>query len=364
MTDLDLASSPATETAAGGNPALAALLEQAAVGSLKAAWEEILTGSIETEPSLTAHGAPHLWRWAELRSSVLAAAELVPLGKAAQRRAFFLSNPLLRGSGLATSTIGVAVQCLLPGDVSSCHRHSYTAIRFVVEGGGAYTSVDGEPIYMESGELMLTPSLTWHDNAHEGATPIIWLDFLDMPLVSMLNSIFFEFYESARHPLTSPAGWSSRRYGAAALRPRDASIPAHNPLLRYPWPETSRALEDAAATGADPFDGAILEYVDPRTGGPISPTLSAHISRIEPGQVTASHRHTSTVCYHVRSGTGTTMAGSEEFAWGPGDVLVIPGWHTHCHRNDSASEPAVLFSVSDAPALRALGLHREEPAPL
>jgi gentisate 1,2-dioxygenase len=56
------------------------------------------------------------------------------------------------------------------------------ALRFVIEGKGASTIVDGKDCPMEEGDLVITPGWTWHEHVHRGDAPIIWLDALDAPM--------------------------------------------------------------------------------------------------------------------------------------------------------------------------------------
>ena len=126
---------------------------------------------------------PHAWRYQDIRPQLLRAGELTPIEKA-ERRVLVLCNP---GHGLdkliATPTIYVGLQLILPGEVAPNHRHTPTAVRFVVEGSGGFTCVDGEKCPMEKGDLILTPAGLWHEHGHEGTGPVIWLDALDLPLV-------------------------------------------------------------------------------------------------------------------------------------------------------------------------------------
>lgn len=340
--------------------ALIRLISEAAAGNLEPAWLEVARGEMITTPSASVSGAPCRWRWADLRAKVLRAGELVPLSSGGDRRAFYLSNPRFAGSGRTTHTIAAAVQCLMGHDTSSCHRHTATALRFIVEGSGAFTAVDGEPLPMNPGDLLLTPNMLWHDSRNTGAEPVVWMDFLDAPLVEQLNSFFFDLYQDRLHPLTKPEGWLLQRHGVAGLRPLGDFSDGYNQLMRYPWEATERALRAAAGAASDPYDGTVLAYVDPVTGGPVSATLDASVVSLAAGAHTRAHRHTSSACYHVHRGSGASIVNGQHLEWQRGDLFVVPGWHWHEHVNASASEEAILFSVSDAPALTALRLHRTE----
>ncbi|HEY8692446.1 MAG TPA: cupin domain-containing protein, partial [Chloroflexota bacterium] len=127
---------------------------------------------------------PHMWTAPLIDRVVEQSARAVPVGE--ERRAMQLFNPGLDGRWATTSTLVAAVQVLLPGEVARAHRHSPTALRFIMQGSGAYTKVDGERVYMEPGDLILTPSWAWHDHGNDGQEMVVWMDGLDIPLVGAL----------------------------------------------------------------------------------------------------------------------------------------------------------------------------------
>jgi len=305
---------------------------------------------------------PHLWRWETLYRHLLRAGEVMTTSREAERRVLLLVNPGLRASYASTHTLTACVQMVKPGEVAPAHRHSPTAIRFILRGRGAYTTVEGERLEMHEGDLILTPNWTWHDHGNETATPIIWMDGLDRPLVTALNASFFEAYSTDRQPVTRPAGDSLRRFGAG-LRPRGwHERPLYSPQRIYCWEDTYATLSHLARAGdADPYDDVALEYVNPATGGPALPTLGLSIQLLRPGTRTRAHRHTSSAVYHVFRGRGYTVINGQRYDWAQGDFLALPPWAWHEHGNASSSEEAILFALTDVPALGALGLYREEP---
>jgi gentisate 1,2-dioxygenase len=302
---------------------------------------------------------PYLWRWAELRPQVYRAGELIGTEEA-ERRVVMLLNPGLDGACAITSTLYAGLQLILPGEIARSHRHSPAALRLIIEGHGAYTAVDGEKTIMNPGDLVLTPSWTWHDHGNESDEPMVWLDGLDLPLVNYLDATFFEEYPDVRQPLTRPVDGSQRRYAGALLPTYERHLGASSPLLNYTWERARATLVGLAAEDAGgPHDGIVLEYVNPRTGGPVMPTIDCHIQLLPPGVETAAHRHSNSVVYHVVEGRGATLVNGQRFDWEPGDVYCVPSWASHQHVNASGSAPAFLFSYSDAPVQRALGLLRE-----
>lgn len=319
-------------------------------------WE--LASQMTPRPELRA--IAHLWPAALLETIIREAGEVVPVGE--ERRALQLFNPGLDGRWATTNTMIAAVQLLLPGEVARAHRHTPTAIRFIMEGTGAYTSVDGERVYMAPGDLILTPSWAWHDHGNETGKPVVWMDGLDIPLVQALNAMFFQLYEQRQMPLCKPNNGSAQLHGHAGLSPTWVKErPAASPLLLYAWETTWPSLEALRDAEGDQFDGIALEYTNPQTGRSILPTMACWIQMLRPGERLKAHRHTGSAVYYVVQGAGDTIIDGCRFPWGKGDIVTLPSWALHEHANRSPREAAILFSIQDRPVLEALGLYREEP---
>jgi gentisate 1,2-dioxygenase len=290
--------------------------------------------------------------------------ELGGAGDAAARRTVQLINPALMTEKSTSRTFQVSIQLVKPGETAECHRHTFNAMRFVVQSKGMYTTAEGEQMIMEPGDLLIQPGWAWHDHTNLTDEPAIWLDLLDHPLTRYLDSMFSEVYaEGAAHPVTKPDGYSRRRFGT--VRPSADSIANKAVAFCYKWKETLPVLEALAAAeeSHDPFDGVLLEYTNPLTGGPTLPTIGAGVQMLRPGETTRPHRHTSCTVYHAVQGRGVTILGkaeAKEFSWGDKDCFFVPPWHWHQHRNLSSREPAILFSISDRPTIQSLGFYREE----
>jgi gentisate 1,2-dioxygenase len=210
---------------------------------------------------------------------------------------------------------------------------------------------------MEEGDLILTPQWTWHEHAHEGDEPMVWIDGLDVPFIQSLQVISFQPYRQGRLPVnegTDPQVY----YGMT--RPVGDTGQDHMPLLHYRWRDTYPSLQRLAHGNGNPHDGVALEYVNPATGSSTLPTLDCWIQLLRPGERTKTHRHTSTSIYHAFRGGGTTMINGEPFHWEKGDTFIVPLWSWHEHANRSTKEEALLFSMHDRPILKAFGLYREE----
>jgi 1-hydroxy-2-naphthoate dioxygenase len=299
-------------------------------------------------------GVPFIWRWADLEPRLREACEVLPDSMA--QRNLTLVNPGSERGG-TTGTLGAGVQIVKPGETFSTHRHTMATVRFVVKGGpGMVTVVDGESFPMEDFDLIVLPSQSWHDHDSGAADPGIWMDTIDIGVVMGLNVPLYEVYGEERQPVREHVGDSSARRAGVEQRK------LVNAPYRYSWKEVEPFLTDlASASDGSPYDGVAVEYVNPVTGGPTLPTLSCRIQLLKPGQTTQSRRHSASACYFVIRGEGTTVVSGEELDWAERDVFCVPNWMQHHFANRSRNEDAVLYSVTDIPALRAVGLYLEEP---
>jgi gentisate 1,2-dioxygenase len=301
---------------------------------------------------------PCRWRWSEVRPLLLEAGRLVPMERA-ERRVLVLCNPGLGGDYAITRTLYAGLQIILPGEAAPSHRHTPAALRLVVEGRGAFTTVEGVRCDMEPGDLIITPPMRWHDHGHEGPEPVVWLDGLDIPMVRSLDASWASGMRPARPPevKTDP---SQDEFTAAGLVPRRSRYPDTGfPHVRWPW-RTVRAALAALAAGTPADHPVVLRYVTPTTGRPPLPTMGAEARWLRPGERTRAERCTGSAVYQVIEGEGESRVGTAVLDWRPGDTFVAPPWHWVEHRNRSASIPAGLFQFNDEPALRALGLWDEE----
>jgi gentisate 1,2-dioxygenase len=235
----------------------------------------VLSTLVPAEPPQTLRGA--LWRYEDARDHLMRAGEIIS-AEEAERRVLILENPSVPGEARATQTLYAGLQLILPGEIAPCHRHTQSALRFVMEGEGAYTAVDGEKAFMSPFDLILTPAGAWHDHGNPSSSPTIWLDGLDIPMVSAFGVGFAEKLPDARaqHPETRQPGETIVRHGAALRLVEDRPPPRANPLFHYPYAMWRDALLHMAQRATpDPASGVTMEFVDPRTGGSVSPTMSA-----------------------------------------------------------------------------------------
>lgn len=302
---------------------------------------------------------PALWRYTDIRAYLMEAGKLVT-AREAERRVLVLENPGLRGASSITHTLYAGLQLILPGEVAPSHRHTQSALRFVVEGTGAYTAVDGERATMHPGDFIITPSWTFHDHGNAGNEPVIWLDGLDIPIVAFFDAGFAERYPQEVQPVTKPEGDALARYGANMLPLEYTPVSRTTPIFSYPYARSRAALEELRRNSSiHPCHGIKTQYVNPATGGYPIPTIAAFIQLLPKGFVGKPYRSTDGTVYSVVEGKGRTRIGERTFEWGPKDIFVVPSWSKVFHETQ---QDAVLFSYSDRPVQKALGLWREEVA--
>src|SRR5690606_31200682 len=115
---------------------------------------------------------PHVWKWETAYPWLLQAGELIS-AQEAERRVLVLENPGLRGQTRITHSLYAGLQLILPGEIAPAHRHSQSALRFIMHGSGAYTAVNGEKVFMNVGDFVITPSWTFHDHGNPSDEPMV-----------------------------------------------------------------------------------------------------------------------------------------------------------------------------------------------
>ncbi|MEV5986521.1 cupin domain-containing protein [Streptomyces sp. NPDC052051] len=319
---------------------------------------------------------PHLWEWRKLMDLAAQAGRLVPVGRGGERRAIALANPSLGGRPYATPTLWAAIQYLMPGENAPEHRHTQNAFRFVVEGEGVWTVVEGDPVPMRRGDFLPQPGMHWHAHHNAAREPMAWLDGLDIPFQYGIEAQFFDFgrdaLSEAEHA-TPGLSRSQRLWGYPGLAP--VSGFGHRegtPLLCYRWVDTDAALaaqldlertDSAGDPGTVEPGHALVRYTNPTHGGDVLPTIRAQFHRIATGTETAPHRETGSSVYQVFDGSGRITVGDRSWSVTRGDLFVVPSWQPLSIRSqasgaDSDSGALDLFQFSDAPILTKLDLFR------
>jgi gentisate 1,2-dioxygenase len=300
---------------------------------------------------------PTIWRYRDMRPQLLRAVDLIT-AKQAERRVFMLENPGLPGTGYITSSLYCGLQVIKPGEIAPAHRHSPNALRFIIEGEGAYSTVEGERVMMRPGDFVLTPGWTWHDHGHLGSEPVIWLDALDNPFGQFFGAIFREEYPHDTHPVTHADGDAAARYGSGLLPIEQRSRGLASPLLVYPYDRTRETLDMLARNGPlHPAHGVKMRYANPTDGGYVYPTIAVFIQWLPKTFSGQTYRSTEGSVFNVVEGCGHAHIGDVHFTFEPHDVFVVPPWTPY--RLATASE-CVLFSYSDRAAQEALGFWRDQ----
>jgi gentisate 1,2-dioxygenase len=322
--------------------------------SLTPLWE-VLGALVIAQPKSPC--VPAHWKYDVVREYLMESGRLIS-AEEAERRVLVLENPGIRGNSSITHTMYCGLQLIMPGEVAPSHRHTQSALRFVVEGEGAYTAVDGERATMHPGDFIITPSGAWHDHGNPGTEPVIWMDGLDIPLVRMLDASFAERYPESTQPVSRPEGDAQKRYGMNLLPVDYEPKSSTSPLFVYPYEKSREALHNLYRNGPlHPAYGAKMQYVNPATGGFAMPTIATFIQYLPAGFSGATSRVTDGTIYCVVEGEGRSIIGDKTFDWKPRDIFVAPSWVAVRHET---KREAVLFSYSDRPVQKALGLWREE----
>ena len=307
-------------------PSLEALYAGLAPHSINAGWAKP-TPSLWAQPHKNYR--PAMWRWRDGRAALMAAGRLVNT-ELAERRNLILFNPVEGNTYATVRTLICAYQSVLPGETTRSHRHTPNALRFILEGEGSYTVVDGQRLEMRPNDVLLTPNWCWHGHGSEAKGPCFWLDCLDVPLVHMLEPMFFE-----QHPDTFE---------------KITSVPAKSPFI-FPWEDVQAALDREAPDPQGRYGRRV------QLGDPAFATIALFMERHDGGARTTPVRTTANRIWCVAEGEGTTIVDGERFSWRRGDVIAAPGWRPVEHHVD---RDATLFCMTDEPLLRSLGWLRVE----
>jgi len=307
-----------------------------------------------------ANSVPMLWRYDDLRDLVLKSAELVTPEEAG-RRVVYLVNDKRRDVSAAVGWLYTGIQVTRPGESTSAHKHKAAALRFIMEGAGGYTVVNGNKITFEVNDFVITPNGTWHEHgvAQDGQT-CIWQDGLDIPLVNALEANDYAVFDG-KQPLEVPENQLPLTFGASGLLPDKLNwSKPYSPVMKFAWTEVYPALLSASKVNPScPYDGIRMKYSNPYTGGHVMATMGAFMQRLEPGFRGKAHRHTGSFIFQCAKGHGYSIVDGKRFNWKERDIFCVPSWAWHEHVNGSETEDACLFSFTDLPVIESLGLYQE-----
>ena len=299
---------------------------------------------------------PTAWKYADIRPLLLRAGELTPIEKA-ERRVLVLANP---GHGLenmqASAAMYLGMQLLLPGEWAPSHRHTPNAIRMIVEGEGAWTTVDGERLPMRRGDLILTPTGLWHEHGHDGDQPVVWLDVLDLPLVYYIEASYH--IDGGRQTVIPGSG--ERAYARGALVPSPAFERSSKPypMLRYPWADAKAALHSLAADRPD-FEAVQVTYTNPETGADAENILGYYALMLKPGQTLKLPARSPAMVFHVIEGGAQVGVETERFEMVEADTCCVPGYTSVTLENRIGGKPTYLFIADESPLHRKLGVYEQ-----
>jgi len=301
----------------------------------------------------------HRWCWSELVALAARSGELVPVGRGGERRAIGLANPGLGGAPFATPTLWAAIQYLNPREDAPVHRHTQHAFRFVVEGEGVWTVVDGDPVAMRRGDFLLTPGWRFHGHHNQSETPMAWLDGLDIPFAHATGSTFFEFGPDQVSDRSTPdRSRSERLWAHPGLRPVSRPTPeTSSPIAAYRWEDTDAALADQLALETEGHPGvmepghAAVRFTNPTTGGDVMPTIRAEMHRLRAGARTTPRREVGSAVWQVFDGQGLVRVGEREWQVCRGDLVAVPSW---APLTLAAETDLDLFRFSDTPIFERL----------
>jgi gentisate 1,2-dioxygenase len=306
---------------------------------------------------------PHVWKWLELYPLAQRSGDLVPVGRGGERRAIGLGNPGLGGRPYISPTLWAAIQYLGPKETAPEHRHAQNAFRFVVEGEGVWTVVNGDPVRMSRGDFLLTPGWNFHGHHNETDHPMAWIDGLDIPFSYQNDVGFFEFGSERVTDYATPRfSRSERLWGHPGLRPLSGlQNTVSSPISAYRWEHTDRALteqlllEEEGQPATVEQGHAAIRYVNPTTGGDVMPTIRAEFHRLRAGIATPTRREVGSSVFQVFEGSGTAVIGGTEHKLDVGDLFVVPSWCSWSLHSETRLD---LFRFSDAPIIERLHFDR------
>jgi gentisate 1,2-dioxygenase len=352
------ATQPAEAKAPGPKHNIEAMREEyydrIAKHSMTPLWK-VMSSVVTKEP--VTRCAPVIWHFDDIKRLVMESGGLIT-AEEAERRVLILENPGMPGDSRATNTLFAGVQMILPGEVAPAHRHVSSAIRFVLDGEGAYTAVEGEKSFMSPGDFVITANWAPHDHGNTSDKPMLWLDVLDFPQVNFFETSFAEQFKEATQPTARGDGDSLAFYGSGVLPDGTPAQMNRSPVINYTYARTRPIVERMKKAGdVDKRHGARVRYANPVTGGPVLPTMGAYLALLPKGFKGEKYRATDGTIFVCAEGKGRTTVDGKVLEWGPNDVFVVPPWKTYFHE---ATKESVLFSISDRPSQEALGIWRED----
>jgi len=283
-------------------------------------------GGLRPEPNHDFNASS--WSWADGRKLLNSAVKSIN-PRVAERRNIRMANTADQ-KRTSLNTIHTSYQMVAPSEFARAHRHTVNAGRFILESQSAFTTLDGEKVYMEPNDIILTPNWVWHGLGNDSdQDPAFWIDFLDDPLVSTLKTIFFEV----------------RDENYSAMNVSEAS-PFH-----IKWGDINKLLNKTILKEDEQYGYRIKLHTSS------IPTMDLYMERFDPLMVTKPIKSTANHIFVCAEGSGSTDIDGTSFSWVRGDVVAVPSWKSFSHRTSVSS---TLLEITDQPLLEMLGWYRVE----
>ena len=306
--------------------------------------------------------APMLWEYDKIRPLLFKSTELVSPGDAG-RRVLTLVNEKRNDITAACGMLFSGLQITRPGEFTPAHRHVASALRFIMEGKGGYTIVDGHKMTLGARDFVITPNGTWHEHGvDESGETCVWQDGLDIPMANAFEANDYAVLpEGTQQEQLFPTNFSPLTFGGSGVIMADKEWnKPYSPLFKYSWERTYEALLNAAKVNdGSPYDGIFMEYSNPLTGGSAMVTMGAAMQMLRPGEHTKAHKHTGSIVYQCAKGKGYSVINGKRYDWKEKDIFCVPSWMWHEHCNLSESEDACLFQFNDLPTIKKLMYYQE-----
>jgi gentisate 1,2-dioxygenase len=308
---------------------------------------------------------PHVWKWADIERYLTKLIELCPL-ELTERQSVLLCNPAFGTKGIkVTNTMRIAISIYKNGDVAESHLHSPNASRTIISETGGHTIVEGERIEPKRGDLVFTPNGTWHAHGNNDKNPVIWADTLDWPLIDFLGlATVRNDPENAPDHKNPTADFSERYWGRGGFRPLFEPHPrgagrGSTPMFLYKGVDIRAALNDLRRHDGDPYQGIILEVVNPADGAPVFTTISYRAQLLRPGEATLPWRHSASTIFFAETGSGTVEVDGTPIPFERNDFFVVPN-HRWRRLVNTGRGDCILYSYTDAPVIEKLGHYRAQ----
>ena len=296
------------------------------------------------------------WSWEGIYQGLMRSGEIVTVGPDGMT-----GMRSVTGIEARNFPIWMNAQILMPGERTRGHRNTRSETRLVCQAPPeAFFVCEHEAFPMERGDVVISPSWTFHDHWNQGSSPALWVDGYDNGYCGGVNLNERLPMDDPYQEIKKPAGYGAFTRGHARRPSAEAPYPL--PPMRYPWGETQAALVALAEAGEhDPYEGVYLMLASPVDNGPTLPTMAWHVQLLSPGLKTLTHRHNSTTFYFAFEGAGSMDIEGDRLEWRQGDIFAVPAWKWHHHENGEGGD-SILFSIDDWPAMTKLGFYRKEVA--